>query len=87
MKCPHCDCDLTAVTGGCVIRGRAYDAELQTFECPAHGTVFLTREGLPGTGGPASAADVDGDIPVRDPRPSPRRPVTGSVAVPEPDEP
>src|SRR5947207_2716753 len=99
MKCPHCDRDLRAGKR-IVVNGRTHHAEFEVSVCPTHGTVFLTREGLPGVGRftsdfgfldfgflPSSADDVDGgDVSVREPRPSPRKPLTGSAAMPEPKE-
>src|SRR5258705_13712992 len=97
MKCPHCDRDLPAGKRR-IVGGRTHHAELEVSTCPTHGVVLLMREGLSGSGRasgstsgfgflPDNAADLDGgDVPVREPRPSPRTPLAGSAAVPEPKD-
>jgi hypothetical protein len=98
MKCPHCNRDLRAGKR-IVVNGRTHHAEFELAVCPTHGKVFLTREGLPGAGRltnnfgfldfgflPSNADDADGDVSVREPRPSPRKPLAGSAARPEPKE-
>ena len=91
MKCPHCDRELP-VGRLRVIGGRTHHAELVASECPIHGTVFWTREGLPGPGSRDfgivrfDVPDMGGDdAPVREPNRPPRTPSSSAAAVPEPN--
>src|SRR5438876_11634679 len=79
--CPVCKGELRFLTSG-ALGGPLFYAEAYTYECPTHGVVFLTREGLRGHG-PDNAG---GDSPLV---PAPRKPMLpvkpGSIAIPEPD--
>ena len=47
--CPVCKGELRFLTSG-ALGGPRFYAEAYTYECPTHGVVFLTREGLRGHG-------------------------------------
>ena len=82
--CPTCSGELRSVSHG-TYGGPRLHAELYLFECPHHGHVFLTREGVAGPG-PGTVDDPrGGDAPLLVPRNSPPAPGAGAVAVPEPD--
>ena len=83
LVCPVCQGQLRFVSRSSPYGGPRLYAEIHQYDCSAHGTVFLTREGIRGHG----PENISGDAPpVREPRnPTPTL-NTDSVAVPEPKE-
>ena len=81
--CPTCQSKLLLLKQGAYGTGRHFHAELFLFECPQHGHVFVTREGVAGPG--PSDDRRDDDVPTREPRNFPPTPRAGTVALPEPD--
>src|SRR5688572_22619706 len=86
--CPDCDSEPTFVSSW-TFRGLWGYIEVRTYECPAHGPIFITPE-LPIGAGPhqgrdtaPDAADRDSLIPARR-KPSPTLD-SGAIALPEPD--
>src|SRR5262249_24174723 len=49
LTCPVCKGPLRRVEHG-AWGGRRFHAELEVFDCPQHGAIYLTREGVPGPG-------------------------------------
>jgi hypothetical protein len=87
LVCPTCGGQLRPVSHGS-LRGHRFHAEMHIFECPQHGHVFLTKEGVVGPGPSAGGGPSDpsgNGAPQLVPRTSPHAPVAGSVALPEPD--
>ena len=84
LTCPVCKGPLRSVEHG-AWGGRRFHAELEVFDCPQHGAIYLTREGVPGPGPNGTASAGADDLP----RPVPRRPSpaprSGAVSLPEPD--
>ena len=84
VVCPICKGPVRFARTG-TYGGQRLHAEMHVFECPEHGAVFLTREGMPGPG-PDSAPEVDGgDAPVRSPRDGSPSPIGGATAQPDPE--
>jgi hypothetical protein len=88
--CPECQGELTFVCSW-TVRGRwGYD-EVRTYECAAHGPVFvrpvIATAGEAGQGVEGSPDDGDRDALI----PAPRRPMPtldcDAIALPEPDPP
>lgn len=82
--CPICQGALTMVSKT-RLGGRRFHAELQLLECPEHGHVFVTRQGVAGPGPSLDDSPGRGDAPALVPRSSPRSPLAGAAAIPEPD--
>jgi len=65
--------------------GRRFHAEIDVFDCPDHGAIFVTREGITGPGPNGASPDGADDLPrpaPRNPSPTPR---SDAVSLPEPD--
>jgi hypothetical protein len=82
--CPTCQGELRQVSHG-TYGGDRRHAELYLFECPQHGDVFLTREGLAGPNpGGTSSGTGGADTPPAVPRDSPAAPAAGPADLPLP---
>ena len=86
--CPECQSDLSFV-GSWTFRGLwGYD-EVRTYECPAHGPIFINPQASIGHG-PAKSPDKSVDNGDRDSLiPARRKPTptlnADAIAIPEPD--
>jgi hypothetical protein len=86
--CPHCQNDLSFV-GSWTYRGRWGYNEVRTYECPAHGPIFIGPETSLGVGR-EKATDKPPDYGDRDSLISARRKPTptldaDAIALPEPE--
>jgi hypothetical protein len=81
--CPVCGGALRVVSHA-TFGGRRLHAEVSVFDCARHGTVFLTREGLPGPGR-GGAPDPRDDAPLPLPLKPPPGSRSGAIALREPD--
>ena len=85
-RCPVCQGELRFVQSG-VRGGPQLYAEIHVYECPKHGAVYLTREGLRGQApdnvrGDSGYADGPGITAPR--KPAPPTLNDAAIAMPEP---
>ena len=86
--CPDCQSDLSFV-GSWTFRGLWGYNEVRTYECPAHGPIFIKPQ-IPIGHGPDKGPDKSLDNGDRDSLiPAPRKPTptlnADAIAIPEPD--
>ena len=86
--CPDCGGDVTFVASW-TFRGLWGYSEVQTYECPAHGPLFVNAAGSieprPTHRCGPGPDDGDRDSPILAPRRRPPTSKSDAVAVPEPD--